>query len=161
MNESGNLCIFSPDRRYRYTLLHTWKAPSEPLRTIAWIALNPSTADENRLDPTLRRIRGYSMAWGYNAFMMLNAFAYRATDPKELDAIADPVGPDNDRYLLEATANLDRVVCAWGTHAAKHDRQAQLLSLHDERRAAHRKQQRSQSLPAGHAVSAFRQEMVD
>ena len=82
MNESGNICAFSPDRVYRYTLLHSWADMLSPeLKTIAWIALNPSTADENQLDPTLRRIRVFSAAWGYNSFMMLNAFAFRATDP--------------------------------------------------------------------------------
>ena len=52
MNETGNICAFSPDRVYRYTLLHSWADMFAPaLKTIAWIALNPSTADENQLDP--------------------------------------------------------------------------------------------------------------
>ena len=110
MNESGNICAFSPDRVYRYTLLHSWADMLSPeLKTIAWIALNPSTADENQLDPTLRRIRGFSAAWGYNSFMMLNAFAFRATDPKEMERAADPNGPENDAYLLAETAKVDKV----------------------------------------------------
>ncbi|MBP5510689.1 MAG: DUF1643 domain-containing protein [Kiritimatiellae bacterium] len=128
-DESGNLCVFSPDRVYRYTLLHSWKFFNEPDRVVCWIALNPSTADENQLDPTLRRIRGYSRDWGYNGFMMLNAFAFRATDPREMAAASDPVGPENDRYLLDETARTDLVVCAWGTHAALNGRQEAILRL--------------------------------
>jgi len=132
MNEKGNICAFSPDRVYRYTLLHTWRQPDEQPHYICWIALNPSTADENQLDPTLRRIRGFSQAWGYNGFQMLNAFAFRATDPKKMEAAADPVGPENDAYLLAETAKTDRVICAWGNHAACCNRQDQIRRLlHD------------------------------
>ncbi|MBQ4200490.1 MAG: DUF1643 domain-containing protein [Kiritimatiellae bacterium] len=134
MDETGNICAFSPDRKYRYTLLHRWGGlfPTAP-RTIAWIALNPSTADENQLDPTLRRIRGYSAAWGYDSFMMLNAFAYRATDPREMERADDPVGPENDAYLLAETAKVDKVICAWGTHASLANRQDRLLALLKDR----------------------------
>ena len=134
MNETGNICAFSPDRVYRYTLLHSWADMFAPeLKTIAWIALNPSTADENQLDPTLRRIRGFSAAWGYNSFMMLNAFAFRATDPKEMERAANPNGPENDAYLLAETAKVDKVICAWGTHAALNDRQNQIRALLKDR----------------------------
>ena len=134
MNETGNICAFSPDRVYRYTLLHSWADMFAPeLKTVAWIALNPSTADENQLDPTLRRIRGFSAAWGYNSFMMLNAFAFRATDPKEMERAADPNGPENDAYLLAETATVDKVICAWGTHAALNDRQNQIRALLKDR----------------------------
>ena len=77
----------------------------------------------------VRRIRGYSMKWGYNGFMMLNAFAFRATDPREMAAAADPVGPDNDKWLLSETAKADRVFCCWGTHAKLGGRQEHLLEL--------------------------------
>ena len=134
MDETGNRCVFSPDRVYRYTLLHSWRGLLDTEDRIAcWIALNPSTADENQLDPTLRRIRGYSMRWGYNGFMMLNAFGFRATDPREMEAAADPVGPDNDKWLLYETAKADRVFCCWGTHAKLGGRQAHLLELLKDR----------------------------
>ena len=126
--------MFSPDRVYRYTLLHSWRGLLDTEDRIAcWIALNPSTADENQLDPTLRRIRGFSAAWGYNSFMMLNAFAFRATDPKEMERAADPNGPENDAYLLAETAKVDKVICAWGTHAALNDRQNQIRALLKDR----------------------------
>lgn len=100
-------------------------------RAIVWIGLNPSTADENQLDPTLRRIRGYSMAWGYNTFYMLNLFAFRATDPQDMRRAVDPIGPDNDRWILETAAKADLVMCAWGRHGTFLERQRQVLALLD------------------------------
>ena len=73
------------------------------------------------------------MKWGYTGFMMLNAFAFRATDPREMEAAADPVGPDNDKWLLSETAKADRVFCCWGTHAKLGGRQAHLLELLKDR----------------------------
>ncbi len=128
-NESGNWCVFSPCRTWRYVLRHFWGEPGEAERAIAWIGLNPSTADENQLDPTLRRIRGFSTDWGYNCFYMLNAFGFRATDPKVMRAAADPVGPENDRWILEMTGKVDRTVCAWGRHATFLHRQERLFTL--------------------------------
>lgn len=134
MNEAGNPCVFSPDRVYRYTLVHRWPGLFDQTQRLAcWIALNPSTADENRLDPTLRRIRGYSMKWGYTGFVMLNAFALRSTDPRALTRVDDPVGPENDAWLLRETEKADRVFCCWGAHARLGGRQEALLRLLKDR----------------------------
>ena len=128
-----NACVFSADRRHRYTLVHRWDdlLTAETGRAIAWIALNPSTADENQLDPTLRRIRGFSTAWGYTHFIMLNAFAFRATDPADMKAAADPVGPENDRWIAHWAERADRVMVAWGEHGAFLNRHAQVAALLD------------------------------
>ncbi|MGI5870009.1 MAG: DUF1643 domain-containing protein [Kiritimatiellia bacterium] len=132
MDETGNRCEFSPCRTWRYTLRHTWmNLFDEAERPIVWIGLNPSTADENQLDPTLRRVRGYSMAWGYNTFYMLNLFAFRATDPQEMRRAIDPVGPENDRWITELAAKSDHVMCAWGRHGMFLDRQRHVLELLD------------------------------
>jgi len=128
-----NACVFSPDRRYRYTLIHRWDdllLPASP-RVIAWICLNPSTADENQLDPTLRRIRGFSSAWGYTSFVMLNLFAWRATEPADMKAAADAVGPDNDRWISHWAGRADRVMVGWGEHGAHLGRHEQVRALLD------------------------------
>ena len=96
-----------------------------------FVGLNPSTADENQLDPTLRRIQGFSAAWGYTHFVMLNAFAFRATDPTDMKAAADPVGPDNDRWIRHWAGRVDRVMVGWGEHGAHLDRHAQVVALLD------------------------------
>jgi hypothetical protein len=108
-----NECVFSSDRRYRYVLRHAWE-PLFPPKFCTWIGLNPSLADETRLDPTLRRVRAFSAASGYNGFIMTNLFAVVATDPETLYRVDDPVGPENDRYILQAVTETREVVVAWG-----------------------------------------------
>lgn len=132
-----NECVFSSDRRHRYTLIHRWdELLAKPAggRGIAWIALNPSTADENQLDPTLRRIRDFSIGWGYDYFIMLNAFAWRDTDPTGMKTSPDPVGPENDRWIGHWSAAVDRVVVAWGEHGAFRERDRQIVKLLDPRK---------------------------
>lgn len=107
---------FSSCRRYRYLLWRTW---DEPLGSCLFVMLNPSTADERVLDPTLRRCLGYARAWGRGGFHVANLFALRSTDPARLRAVEDPEGPENERHLVEAARASDGlVVCAWGVHGA-------------------------------------------
>jgi hypothetical protein len=117
---------FSNDRRYRFAL---WRTIGDPLpllppRRIAWIGLNPSTADEKDDDATIRRCIGFSKRWGFSELVMLNAYAYRDTDPTGLQASARIHGlPDpyamrvaNDAAIAEEAARCEVVVCCWGTH---------------------------------------------
>jgi hypothetical protein len=127
-----NPCHFSPCRRYRYTLTHDFADLfSSPVGAgyVAWIGLNPSTGDEGRLDPTLWRLRTYTQRFGFWVFKMLNLFAYRATDPRVLKSIADPIGPENDYYLLEVCRQAALVVCCWGADGEYRDRDRQVIEL--------------------------------
>jgi hypothetical protein len=126
-----NECIFSADRNHRYTLIHRWDEMLNPDHGIAWICLNPSTADEHQLDPTLRRIRDFSATWGYSFFIMLNLFAWRATLPADMKRVADPIGPDNDRWIAHWGARVDRVMLGWGEHGAHLGRDQQVLAYLD------------------------------
>lgn len=110
--QEGRTCQFSPDRFHRYALERRWgKGPF-----IMFIGLNPSTADEERDDPTIRRCVGYAKAWGAGGLLMGNLFAWRATDPRELRTAWDPVGPDNDAWLSTMCERSIFVVCAWGAN---------------------------------------------
>jgi hypothetical protein len=109
-----NECVFSHDRRFRYILRHRWEPLFAP-KLCTWIGLNPSVADETKLDPTLRRIRTFSATWGYNGFIMTNLFAVVSTDADQLYSEADPVGPENDRYIRQAVQETGVVIAAWGT----------------------------------------------
>jgi len=103
---------FSEDRRYRYLLTRWWGDAPEAM---TWIMLNPSTADADADDPTIKRCARFARREGCGSMRVVNLFAYRATDPHELAALSDPVGPENDRYISEhAQAHL--VVAAWGAH---------------------------------------------
>jgi len=76
--------------------------------------LNPSTADELRLDPSCTRARNYAERWGFGALVVTNLFAWRSTDPSALKGVEDPVGRGNDRAILKAAQEAKLVVCAWG-----------------------------------------------
>ncbi|MBV8377104.1 MAG: DUF1643 domain-containing protein [Verrucomicrobia bacterium] len=106
-------CNFSVDRRYRYALRHTWEPLLRP-KFCTWVGLNPSIADEHQLDPTLRRIRAFSAAWGYNGFIVTNLFALVSTDPNRLYTAPDPVGRENDFFISKAAQESTEIIAAWG-----------------------------------------------
>lgn len=119
----GN-AIFSPEPEpvYRYWLSRQW-----------------STADAERLDPTVRRCLGFARLWGCGRLVVVNLFALRATDPRKLRLAADPVGPLNTEHIRLAAdvavlpqaqwTGATGVVCAWGTSGKfagpKHNDQGQ------------------------------------
>jgi hypothetical protein len=123
-----NECIFSPDRKYRYLLKHIYNS-TFGRKLCTWIGLNPSVANETQLDPTLRRIQRFSDQWGYSGFIMTNLFGLVSTDPKRLSTEADPVGPENDRYILQAARETELVVAAWGAIGTLQNRCAHALEL--------------------------------
>jgi len=101
---------FSRCGRYRYWLTRTWDA-ARP--AVCWLMLNPSTADAARDDPTIRRCMGLAGRWGHGAIVVVNLFAWRATDPAKLACAADPVGSANDGVLRRRAQGL-RLIAAWG-----------------------------------------------
>ena len=124
-----NPCHFSPDRVHRYSLIHRLDPLLGGDRLIMWIGLNPSTADESQLDPTLRRIARFSERDGYDGFWMANIFGLRTPYPKEMMAHADPVGPGNDASLLAAAARCEKIVAAWGVSGAYQARAEAVVRL--------------------------------
>jgi len=139
-----NRCIFSTDRVYRYVLCHRFVDsipertsdlgdveynPDKAQKRIAWIGLNPSTADEFTFDPTLAAVCRFSRKWGYSEVVMLNLFAFRATAPRDLKKAADPIGPDNDRHLLAEVHGIERVMVCWGEHGQFRGRDRQVTDL--------------------------------
>lgn len=115
--------VLSPCERYRYRL---WRGP-EP-RVALWVMLNPSTAGPVLDDATIRKVRGFSRRAG-GGFEVVNLFALRATDPRELLRADEPVGPENRRHLFEAVQEAQArgagIVVAWG---ALHPKLAQLAA---------------------------------
>ncbi len=113
----------SPCGTYRYSLNRRWDI-GRP--RVGWIMLNPSTADAEVDDPTIRRCMGFARSWGYGGIVVRNLYALRATDPRELRKHSDPIGPDN---LLDECASDPLTIAAWGAHGAWRDRGNSVRSL--------------------------------
>ena len=118
---------FSPCRNYRYSLWREWGADS--LGYAMFIGLNPSTADETRDDPTVRRCINFAKDWGFGALCMTNLFAFRATDPTVMKVQSDPNGPDNNATLKKLATDAGVVVAAWGTHGTHRGRDKEVLGM--------------------------------
>lgn len=113
--KSDSGAAFSSCRRWRYLLWRRWDGRRPAAN---FLMLNPSTADEFKLDPSCTRARVYAEKWGFGALIVTNLFGWRATDPDEMKAVRDPVGRGNDAAILRAAREAKVVVCAWGNHGA-------------------------------------------
>lgn len=83
--------VFDPTRTYRYRLTrHTGAG----IGTLLFVMLNPSTADEYRNDPTVRRCIAFARAWGFGRLCVGNIFAFRSTDPAAVDWFARRYAPE-------------------------------------------------------------------
>jgi hypothetical protein len=108
------------DDIYRYRLWRYWEArePSDPL---VFCMMNPSVADAEKLDPTVRRCVGFAKDWGHDGLEVVNVFAYRATKPEDMvdaeEAGVSIIGPGNDATILQVAMGR-RVVLACGNHKA-------------------------------------------
>lgn len=103
------------DGDYRYLLTRRWGTGTK-LKLATFIGLNPSTADAEKDDPTIRRCVNFAKTWGCDVLWMVNLFAYRSTRPKDMLTAEDPIGPDNQRWLLRAYEASDIVIACWGNH---------------------------------------------
>lgn len=106
--------IISKCGNYRYLLRRIW---GEGDKMISFVMLNPSTADSFEDDPTIRRCIGFAQKWGFSGMYILNLFAYRSTDPKELLKVDDPIGESNQMYLSDYTSISEMIVLAWGNYS--------------------------------------------
>ena len=120
-------CEFSADRLYRYSL--TRRLADDKQKLMVCIGLNPSTADELIDDRTVRRLAELAHRDGLGTFTMLNLFAYRATDPRDMLRQADPIGVRNVMTLFLFARPADRIVLCWGNHGSHLGRSAQVLEM--------------------------------
>lgn len=104
--------VISACGQYRYRLERTWGFGTR----MAFIMLNPSTADASVDDPTIRKCMAFAKRWDFGGIVVGNLFGLRATDPKELRKHPNPIGPENDEHLERIAKEIKYVVAAWGTH---------------------------------------------
>lgn len=123
---------FSETGTFRYRLWRVWG--KDEGNCVLWIMLNPSTADAQKNDPTVARCFKRSVDMGYDAMQVCNLFAFRSTDPKELYAMGDPIGPRNDEAIVRAMSGSAMIICGWGVHGDHMERGAyvrRLIRSHD------------------------------
>ena len=130
---SARVCEFSPCRKYRYTLWREWALEDLLVNAgcstetmahtyLMVIGLNPSTADETKEDPTIRRCIDFAKRWGFGALCMTNLFAWRDTKPANMKRALFPVGGDNDMWLKRCAEGAGMILAAWGKHGSFLDR---------------------------------------
>ena len=125
--DNGDFAVYSPAKNYRYRLHRrimrqmTMDDPQPPEKRMVIVMLNPSTATEHRNDPTVRRCVGFARSFRCTILEVLNLYAWRATDPRELysEGQTDPVGPENDRVIGEVASTADILIAAWGVNPYK------------------------------------------
>lgn len=121
--------IFSTCRLYRYTLWREWDLMNS--QYAMFIGLNPSTADETKDDPTIRRCIDFAKQWGCGALCMTNLFAFRATNPKVMMAQSSPIGHENDNWLACCARDARFIVAAWGNKGRFLGRDEEVLKIVD------------------------------
>ena len=124
-------CAFSKCRRYRYVWRDVWDGCLPPC---AFIGLNPSTADEAGPDPTAKRCINYAKSWSFGALVMLNLFAFRATDSRKMLIEKNPIGEKNDPWILREVSGIisthgGMVIAAWGNYGTHFQRGAEVRRL--------------------------------
>ena len=117
---------FSACRRWRYLL---WRCWDESKPAANFLMLNPSTADELKLDPRAREHATTHERWGFGAVLITNIFAWRSTDPTLLRVVKNPIGRGNDAAIVKAAKQAKLVVCAWGNHGEHMGRGDEVLAM--------------------------------
>jgi hypothetical protein len=123
--------LYSPNMVFRYAFGRWWGNP-DLATTAIWVLLNPATGDtDQRHRPTLERCISRSRAGGYTGLVIVNLFAFRDTNPRNLRTASDAVGPANDEALRVITKAGARTIAAWGGHGRLHGRSGRVGPLLD------------------------------
>ena len=113
---SDKFALISLCGTYRYLLSRRIPQPIRWVKPCLFVMLNPSIADADIDDPTIRRCIGFAKREGCTSMTVVNLFALRATDPKKIRLHADPCGPDNFEHLTAQIQahNIGVIIAAWG-----------------------------------------------
>jgi hypothetical protein len=121
--------LYSPDMVFRYAFARWW-GDADLATSAIWVLLNPATGDtEKRHRPTLQRCISWSKAAGYAGLVIVNLFAFRDTNPRNLQLVVDAVGPANDEVLRDITKAGAQTIAAWGGHGRLRGRSAEVGPL--------------------------------
>ena len=94
---------FSRDRAFRFKLDIPYRPENGRDQTVAIVMKNPSSADEYNADTTIRRVEEYVHRNFQSAatLTVLNLFAYRATDPRNVEVARRLSGLEQHRRRRE------------------------------------------------------------
>ena len=89
------------------------------------IGLNPSTANEDKLDPTSRNIQTIAANNGCDGWWLVNLYARRTSKPKNLPKkINKDLANQNVDFIKQLLNNdsysISKVLCCWGNHIEDH-----------------------------------------
>jgi hypothetical protein len=122
LGDRSRWALLSPDGLYRYALGATWdEEPGEygAVRPVFCATLkNPSKATHEVDDPTWLKLVHFAKQEGCGGLLLRNLGAWRATDPRELQNVSDPVGPRNSEVLALDPLFAIRVA-GWGAFETK------------------------------------------
>jgi len=105
--------IFSENKTFRYFLGRNWSPLQEP-KWVCYIGSNPSTANHETDDMTIKKEIGFGKKLGYTGLLKVNLGALVSTDPAGLLRAADCMGPHNLLAIKAAVELASLVVVAWG-----------------------------------------------
>lgn len=118
---------FSDCGRYRFSLWRIWDKNKD---CVAFIGLNPSTANATTDDPTIRRVIKFGADNGYGGIYMLNLFTLISPDPSYLKKSI--ISPDLlANFHLEHHSGYpikDRVFC-WGSFKEAKERANEVIKM--------------------------------
>ena len=123
--------IISTCGKYRYVLTRSADLFNTERVPALFVMLNPSKADAKENDPTITRCIGFANRWDCGGLTVVNLYAYRATKPKDLWKVIDPIGSENEAHLRAQLVIYGDAVCAWGNNAKK-ERVDEFLTLAKE-----------------------------
>jgi hypothetical protein len=122
--------VFSSDMVHRYELHIDWDVGfGDDRGKLNFIMLNPSTADENKNDPTVTQCENRAKRMGFSGLVVTNLFALRSTDPKGLYKHPDPVGVHNNLYITDNARGTSMIILGWGAHGQYEDRAKEVLGM--------------------------------
>jgi hypothetical protein len=121
--------VISRNGLYRYALWRSWEWNRE---RVMFIGLNPSTADAQQDDPTIRRCIGFAKNWGYGGLLVGNLFAYRTARPETLRCSQNPIGRLNDVWLNRMADEASFILACWGNQGAFKNRDREIVRKFDK-----------------------------
>jgi len=122
--ETKRAAVFSDQKEYRYQLSRIW---DESKNSVCFIGLNPSIANEHRDDNTVSKCVEQAKMLGFGSLEMVNLFAFVDTKQGKLHLVEDPIGPENDSFLIASAKRCETVIVMWGNEGSYKGRSREIL----------------------------------